>query len=452
MADPAGGLLGGRYRLLGRLDQAGGPWRARDELLHRDVAISEVPLPPSGPERERVLATVRAAAGLRHPAIVTIHDVLIATDRIWVVCELVTGRTLSQTLRAEGPQTAERVADIGLRVFDALTAAKSAGVTHGGLTPDAVVLAPDGRIAVSGFATTGSHGDDMRGLGSMLYTALAGHPPGGHGTPVAMDGTPLIDPTRSGSYIPEGPLAPLLAALLGDDPSLRPDDASVRLTLLRLAPRRRLIRRAALVSGGAAATALVVAAGVLLWPSIRAEPVPAPSPTATPIVLPTYFVAVPENCDYLTREQAREMGLKVNPSRTLGDCSWSSADLQPANQRFTLRVQFRRYIARYGDTALERARVNFVKFFREETARKKTGVGLPVRHVVPPRIYDGPGEQTYVTEMTNELTYSTDLVYRVANVLVSVQYTRQGPADPDRRTVAGSVKIAEWVLRALAEG
>nr|BFE86937.1 hypothetical protein GCM10020093_095380 [Planobispora longispora] len=44
MTDP--NLLAGRYRLLERRDPAGASRRARDELLHRDVILSGVRLPP----------------------------------------------------------------------------------------------------------------------------------------------------------------------------------------------------------------------------------------------------------------------------------------------------------------------------------------------------------------------------------------------------------------------
>ena len=68
-------LLAGRYRLVHPLAQGGMGvvWRARDELLGRDVAVKEVLIPADLPVeerrtiRERTLREARSAARLSHP-------------------------------------------------------------------------------------------------------------------------------------------------------------------------------------------------------------------------------------------------------------------------------------------------------------------------------------------------------------------------------------------------
>ena len=59
----------------------GAVWRARDELLDRDVAVKEIIWPPEMQEAERETVRRRAvreaqmAARLRHPNVVGVYDI-----------------------------------------------------------------------------------------------------------------------------------------------------------------------------------------------------------------------------------------------------------------------------------------------------------------------------------------------------------------------------------------
>jgi eukaryotic-like serine/threonine-protein kinase len=83
-------LIGQRYRLATPIGQGamGTVWRGWDEVLRRPAAIKEVRFPPgvSRAERDslywRTLREARAAAQLSHPAVTTVHDVVVTCSRI----------------------------------------------------------------------------------------------------------------------------------------------------------------------------------------------------------------------------------------------------------------------------------------------------------------------------------------------------------------------------------
>src|SRR5215204_7582859 len=94
-------LILGRYRLERRLG-AGGfgvVWMAWDEKLEREVAVKAIPR-ERGSGEERVEREARAAARLAHPAIVGIYELASDPEDVYLVSELVRGRTLAELQRA----------------------------------------------------------------------------------------------------------------------------------------------------------------------------------------------------------------------------------------------------------------------------------------------------------------------------------------------------------------
>jgi tetratricopeptide (TPR) repeat protein/TolB-like protein len=154
---PSVGMRFGRYELLSRLG-AGGMgevWRARDNDLHRDVAVKLLPerFAEDTMRLGRFAQEARAASSLNHPNIVTIHDIGQTPDQPYIVMELVEGETLRSTLLAHGerPLSSRRVLEIGAQIADGLAKAHAAGIVHRDLKPENVMVTSDGFVKILDF-------------------------------------------------------------------------------------------------------------------------------------------------------------------------------------------------------------------------------------------------------------------------------------------------------------
>ncbi|MEA2378092.1 MAG: eukaryotic-like serine/threonine-protein kinase [Thermoleophilaceae bacterium] len=146
----------GRYRLERRLG-AGGfgvVWLGWDEKLEREVAVKAIPREDGS--GERVEREARAAARLNHPGIVAVYELASDEHNVYLVSELVRGRTLAELVRASA--IADRdVARIGLALCDALEHAHSHGVIHRDIKPQNVMVVAD-PAAGAGFAKLADFG------------------------------------------------------------------------------------------------------------------------------------------------------------------------------------------------------------------------------------------------------------------------------------------------------
>ena len=266
----AGFVLSGRYRLVEPLASGGmgTVWRALDLLLDRPVAVKEVRLPPSLDDdarqllRRRTIREAQVAARLRHPAVVTIFDVVEQDGRPWIVMELVPSRSLAEIIRTDGPLPPARVAGIGLRVLDAIVTAAAAGVEHRDIKPANVLVTTQGRVVLTDFGIARHVGDDTltsaglivgspdylaperaRGrtgglaadlwsLGATMYDAVEGRRPFERNGPLPTLAAVVMDepdpPQRA------GPLRPVIDGLLVKDPAHRLDADRTRSMLQRV--------------------------------------------------------------------------------------------------------------------------------------------------------------------------------------------------------------------------
>ncbi|MEV5703561.1 protein kinase [Actinoallomurus sp. NPDC052274] len=116
-------------------------WKARDERLHRHVAVKRLIIPTGTPAtdvaamRSRFLREARATAGLEHPAIIGVHDVVEEPGGdIWMVMELIRGQSLQDAAAGQGLPV-EQVARIGVALLGALATAHRAASCTGTSSP-----------------------------------------------------------------------------------------------------------------------------------------------------------------------------------------------------------------------------------------------------------------------------------------------------------------------------
>lgn len=226
-------VIGGRYLLLAELQRAGfGPcYRAEDQITGRQVAVTELRLPPEAwqaepdPLRERLLREVRAAGRIRHAAVVPVQDLVADRHpdgmlREHLVTELPDVTALAALVGVE-PLSPRRAAGVGREVLAALCALHDAGMTHGGLTPDCIMISDGGGRAlvtdiglaramgpppgtdVAGFVAPESRAGapdspaaDLWSLGAVLHHAVGRRPPSSGPLTEAITGLTVADPAH----------------------------------------------------------------------------------------------------------------------------------------------------------------------------------------------------------------------------------------------------------------
>ena len=256
----------GGYAIVRLLGQGGmgRVYLARDEKLHRDVAIKVLhPAKARDPAAtRRFLREGRAAAAVEHPHVVAIHQVGEEQGLPYIVMQRLVGRTLKQARQAAGRLPLREILRIARETADGLAAAHRQGLVHRDIKPDNIFLQdPDGQVRIIDFGLARAGADDILdvtvegsivgtpaymsperiegreldaksdlfGLGVILYELLAGRLP--------FEGSSLVSmlaaisrgvPPDLRTLAPDAPepLVRLAMRLLAHDRADRPADAA----------------------------------------------------------------------------------------------------------------------------------------------------------------------------------------------------------------------------------
>jgi Tol biopolymer transport system component len=157
MARSGEGWLGrelGAYQILSPLGSGGmgEVYRAHDARLGRDVAVKVLNAyaSASASSVRRFQQEARAASGLNHPGIVTIHDAGECDGQFFIVMELVDGPTLRVVLGGGRPSL-KKALRIASQLADALAKAHEVGIVHRDLKPENVMLTREGHVKIVDF-------------------------------------------------------------------------------------------------------------------------------------------------------------------------------------------------------------------------------------------------------------------------------------------------------------
>jgi eukaryotic-like serine/threonine-protein kinase len=157
----------GRYNLVSELGRGamGVVYKAEDPLLNRTVAIKTILLmddPAARAEYEaRFFQEAKAAGGLNHPNLITIHDVGREGDVAYMAMELLEGTELREMM-SRGRQPLPFALEAVAQVADGLAHAHEHGVVHRDIKPANIMIMRDRRAKIMDFGIARVRVSDIR--------------------------------------------------------------------------------------------------------------------------------------------------------------------------------------------------------------------------------------------------------------------------------------------------
>jgi serine/threonine protein kinase len=247
-------MLADRYELDHEIGRGGmgSVWLGRDTVLGRTVAIKQIGL-IAGEHADlgRAEREAHLAARVTHRNVVGVYDLVEGDGHQWLVMEYVDGPTLAGLIAEQGALDPERLALLVLQVAGALAAAHAHGIVHRDVKPSNILLTQTGFAKLSDFGIARAQADaaltqtglvtgspaylapevatgrtatiasDVWSLGATVFHAATGRPPYEVGDNLLGAMYRIVNEAAPVLEV-DGPLAPLVAAMMQHDPAARP--------------------------------------------------------------------------------------------------------------------------------------------------------------------------------------------------------------------------------------
>src|SRR5262249_58682927 len=144
-----------KYQIISVLGKGamGVVYHAYDPVVKRDVAIKFLSSLDSEETEliSRFEREARLAGGLRHPNIVTIHDLGHYEGRPYIVMEYIVGRDLETIIKEKQPLSFDQKVEIMLQICKGLEAAHQKGIIHRDIKPANIRIQEDNAVKIMDF-------------------------------------------------------------------------------------------------------------------------------------------------------------------------------------------------------------------------------------------------------------------------------------------------------------